>query len=166
LGGLYNQGVITNEADPTAYANTNLFFAKGLGGNYNSWNVANGSELIDPVTRQVRRCYKKYTPERWEDYAFQASVRSEKFNYGWRRRKNKLFHFIWLFERSRVFNSDFERLSTRVSINHEVKSWLKGGVNFGYSYSKSNNNGQSEDSGSVFWFADNMPSIYPLLKRS
>jgi hypothetical protein len=25
--GLYNQGVITNEADPTAYA-TNLFFAK------------------------------------------------------------------------------------------------------------------------------------------
>jgi hypothetical protein len=38
----------------------------------------------------------------------------------------------------------------RVSINHEVKSWLKGGVNFGYSYSKSNNNGQSEDSGSVF----------------
>jgi hypothetical protein len=38
-------------------------------------------------------------------------------------------------------NSDFERLSTRVSINHEVKSWLKGGVNFGYSYSKSNNKG-------------------------
>jgi hypothetical protein len=39
------------------------------------------------------------------------------------------------------------------------------GVNFGYSYSKSNNNGQSEDSGSVFWFADNMPSIYPLFWR-
>jgi hypothetical protein len=78
-------------------------------------------------------------------------------------KENKLFHFIWLFERSRYsINSDFERLSTRVSINHEVKSWLKGGVNFGYSYSKSNNNGQSEDSGSVFWFADNMPSIYPL----
>jgi hypothetical protein len=62
-------------------------------------------------------------------------------------------------------NSDFERLSTRVSINHEVKSWLKGGVNFGYSYSKSNNNGQSEDSGSVFGFADNMPSIYPLFEE-
>jgi hypothetical protein len=61
--GLYNQGVITNEADPTAYANTNLFLPKGLGGNqYNSWNVANGSELIDPVTRQVREgVTKKYT---------------------------------------------------------------------------------------------------------
>jgi hypothetical protein len=63
LGGLYNQGVITNEADPTAYANTNLFLPKGLGGNqYNSWNVANGSELIDPVTRQVREGVTKNTP--------------------------------------------------------------------------------------------------------
>jgi hypothetical protein len=71
LGGLYNQGVITNEADPTAYANTNLFLPKGLGGNqYNSWNVANGSELIDPVTRQVREGVTKNTLERWEDYAF------------------------------------------------------------------------------------------------
>jgi hypothetical protein len=26
--GLYNQGVITNEADPTAYANTNLFLPR------------------------------------------------------------------------------------------------------------------------------------------
>jgi hypothetical protein len=45
------------------------FLPKGLGGNqYNSWNVANGSELIDPVTRQVREgVTKKYTPERWED---------------------------------------------------------------------------------------------------
>jgi hypothetical protein len=53
------------------------FLPKGLGGNqYNSWNVANGSELIDPVTR-VREGVTKNTPERWEDYAFQASVRSE-----------------------------------------------------------------------------------------
>jgi hypothetical protein len=60
--GLYNQGVITNEADPTAYANTNLFLPKGLGGNqYNSWNVAK-SELIDPVTRQVREGVTKNTP--------------------------------------------------------------------------------------------------------
>jgi hypothetical protein len=40
------------------------FLPKGLGGNqYNSWNVANGSELIDPVTRQVREGVTKYTPE-------------------------------------------------------------------------------------------------------
>jgi hypothetical protein len=76
---------------------------------------------------------------------------------------NYFTSFGYLKDQGYSINSDFERLS-RVSINHEVKSWLKGGVNFGYSYSKSNNNGQSEDSGSVF-FADNMPSIYPLLKE-
>jgi hypothetical protein len=40
-----------------------IYFCQGLGGNqYNSWNVANGSELIDPVTRQVREgVTKKYT---------------------------------------------------------------------------------------------------------
>jgi hypothetical protein len=38
------------------------FLPKGLGGNqYNSWNVANGSELIDPVTRQVREGVTKNT---------------------------------------------------------------------------------------------------------
>jgi hypothetical protein len=38
------------------------FLPKGLGGNqYNSWNVANGSELIDPVTRQVREGVTKMT---------------------------------------------------------------------------------------------------------
>jgi hypothetical protein len=127
---------------------------KGLGGNqYNSWNVANGSELIDPVTRQVREgVTKKYTPERWEDYAFQASVRSEtNLTMGGGEGKTNYFtSFGYLKDQGYSINSDFERLSTRVSINHEVKSWLKGGVNFGYSYSKSNNNGQSEDSGSVF----------------
>jgi hypothetical protein len=40
------------------------FLPKGLGGNqYNSWNVANGSELIDPVTRQVREGVTKNTLE-------------------------------------------------------------------------------------------------------
>jgi hypothetical protein len=62
---------------------------------------------------------------------------------------NYFTSFGYLKDQGYSINSDFERLSTRVSINHEVKSWLKG-VNFGYSYSKSNNNGQSEDSGSVF----------------
>ncbi|WP_426091084.1 SusC/RagA family TonB-linked outer membrane protein [Flavobacterium sp. DSR3-2] len=167
---LYNEGVITKAADPVAYANTNLFLSKGLGGSqYNSWNVTNGGELIDPVTRQVRAgVTKKYTPEKWEDYAFQASIRSEtNLTLGGGDGKTNYFtSFGYLKDQGYSINSDFERLSSRININHEVKPWLKGGVNFGYSYSKSNNNGQSEDSGSVFWFADNMPSIYPLFERN
>ncbi|MDG1871634.1 MAG: SusC/RagA family TonB-linked outer membrane protein [Flavobacterium sp.] len=167
---LYNQGVINGNADPIGYANTNLFLENGLGGQqYNSWNVSNGGELIDPVTRTVRAdVTKKYTPENWEDYAFQASIRSEtNLTLGGGEGKTNYFSsFGYLKDKGYSINSDFERLSTRLSVNHEVKDWLKGGINFGYSYSKSNNNGQSSDSGSVFWFADNMPSIYPLFERN
>jgi hypothetical protein len=73
LGGPYNQGVITR-ADPTAYANTIYFLPKD--NQYNSWNVANGSELIDPVTRQVREGVTKNTLLR-DGKIMQASVRSE-----------------------------------------------------------------------------------------
>jgi TonB-linked SusC/RagA family outer membrane protein len=34
-----------------------------------------------------------------------------------------------------------------------------------YSGTETNNNGQSEDSGSIFWFVDNMPPIFPLFLR-
>jgi hypothetical protein len=81
------------------------FLPKGLGGNqYNSWNVANGSELIDPVTRQVREGVTKNTLLRDGKIMLFKLQCVETNNYGWRRRKNKLFHFIWLFERPRVFN--------------------------------------------------------------
>ncbi|MEO7976734.1 SusC/RagA family TonB-linked outer membrane protein [Flavobacterium sp.] len=165
---LYNQGVIVGNANPTNYANVRLFTTAGVNANYNSWNVANGGELIDPVTRTVRPgVTRKYTPENWEDYAFQASLRSETtLTMGGGEGKTNYFSsFGYLEDKGYSINSDFERLSTRLNINHEIRSWLKSSMNIGYSFSKSRNNGQSSDSGSVFWFVDNMPAIYPLFER-
>ncbi|MCQ9958295.1 hypothetical protein L6B39_14320, partial [Staphylococcus aureus] len=48
---------------------------------------------------------------------------------------------------------------------YQAKPWLKGDFNLGYAYSKTKNGGQSSDSGSIFWFVDNIPSIYPLYLR-
>mgnify|MGYP000382948716 CR=1 FL=1 len=42
---------------------------------------------------------------------------------------------------------------------------VKSGCNIGYTGSQTNDNGQSSDSGSIFWFVDNIPSIYPLFAR-
>jgi TonB-linked SusC/RagA family outer membrane protein len=165
---IYNQGAILNNANPTAYANARLFSTAGITPKYNLWNAATASALIDPVTKQVRDgVSRKYTPEDWSDYAFQASIRSEtNLTLGGGEGKTTYFSsFGYLEDKGYSINSDYERMSTRLNVNHQVKSWLKGSVNIGYSYSKSNQNGQSEDSGSVFWFADNMPSIYPLFER-
>lgn len=38
-------------------------------------------------------------------------------------------------------------------------------MNLSYARTQRTTNGQSEDSGSVFWFVDNMPSIFPVFQR-
>ena len=166
--GLYNQGVAVNNADPVNYANTRLFSGSGIDPRNNIWNVTTGAELIDPVTRRVKPgVTRKYDPESWQDYAFQASNRSEgNLRMGGGDGKTNFYtSFGYLKDEGYAINSDFERLSARLNLNHEVKSWLTSSMSIGYANTKTNNNGQEANSNSVFWFADNIPSIYPLFLR-
>lgn len=162
---MYNQGVILGEDDPVAYANENLFSDNGISPNYNIWNAADGGELIDPVTHAVRSgVSRKYNPERWEDFAFQSSLRSEtnlKMGGG-DAKTNYYTSFGYLNDVGYSINSDFKRLSARLNLNHEVRKWLVTSMNIGYANTKTNSNGQEENSNSIFWFVDNIPSIYPL----
>ncbi|WP_026809445.1 SusC/RagA family TonB-linked outer membrane protein [Arenibacter latericius] len=158
-----------DEATSIAWANANLFNSSyGIHSKYNMWNVADGGELIDPATGLVRKgVTRKYTPENWEDYAFQPSSRIEanvKISGG-NERTNYFSSIGYLNDTGYSINSDFERYSARLNVNHKVKDWLDGSMNLGYTVSETNNGGQSEDSGSVFWFVDNIPSIYPLYLR-
>ena len=165
---MYNQGVAVNNADPTNYANTRLFSNFGISPNNNIWNAATGAALIDPSTRSVRSgVTRKFDPEDWEDFAFQNSARNEvnvKMG-GSAGQTNYYSSFGYLKDKGYSINSDFERLSARLNLNHEVKSWLNVNANFGYARTETNRGGQSSDSGSIFWFVDNIPSIYPLYKR-
>ncbi|WP_224491475.1 SusC/RagA family TonB-linked outer membrane protein [Robertkochia flava] len=165
---IYNRGVATGAADPVAFANNRLFSSSGIDPDYNMWNVANGAELIDPVTGMVRDgVSRKYNPEDWEDYAFQSSDRTEaNLRIGGGNENTQYYtSFGYLKDVGYIINSDFERLTARLNVNHQAKDWLHGSMNIGYTLSETNNNGQSSDSGSVFWFVDNIPSIYPLFVR-
>jgi len=166
--GLYNHGVIINNANPVNYANTNLFSSAGINAKYNMWNVANGGELIDPETRMVREgVTRRYSPESWKDFAFQSSNRTElNVKFGGSNDKTNYYSSLgYLDDQGYSLNSDYQRLSARLNLNHEVKPWLDASMNIGYSRSETNNGGQAEDSGSVFWFVDNIPSIYPLFEK-
>lgn len=166
--GLYNEGRASGAEDPLDYANQNLFGDGGLDPRYNMWNVADGGELIDPETRMVRGdVTRRYDPENWEDYGFQSSTRNEanlKISGG-DERTSYYSSLGYLNDVGYIIDSDFERYSGRLNVNHKVKDWLRGSVNMGYTLSETNNNGQSEDSGSIFWFVDNLPPIYPLFLR-
>jgi len=165
---LYNEGVKVGNSNPTNYANTRLFSANGISPNNNIWNAATGADLIDPVTRTVKPgVTRKYDPERWEDYAFESSNRIEanlKMGGG-DAKTNYYSSFGYLKDVGYSIKTDFERLTGRLSLNHEVKPWLTSSFSLNYANTETNNNGQGSSSNSVFWFVDNIPSIYPLFLR-
>src|SRR5690606_33607051 len=133
-------------------------------GSINIWNVSDGSELIDPITRKVKPgVARKFDPEDWEDYAFQNSNRTDvniRFG-GSNENTNYYTSYGYLGDKGYSINSDFERLSARMNIDQKVKEWLNIGLNLNFARTVRNNAGQSEDSGSIFWFVDNIPSVYP-----
>jgi len=165
---LYNHGNIINNADPVAYANARLFSSAGINAASNLWNVATAAELIDPVTKSVRPgVTRKFDPENWEDYAFQNAFRAD-YNIkmgGSTETGNYYTSLGYLTDKGYSIKSDFERLSGRVNLDNKVKPWLNAGVNLSFARTTRNNSGQSNDSGSIFWFMDNIPSIFPLFER-
>ena len=164
---LYNQARLKNDPNAAATASNGLFGGTGISTAYNLWNVP-GANLIDPATRQVRDgVQRKYNPENWRDYAFKPGLRSET-NVSMSGGADKTTYYTsfgYLKDEGYSINSNFERYTSRMNLNYQPKSWLKGTFNMGYAFTKSKNNGQSSDSGSIFWFADNIPSIYPLFLR-
>ncbi len=164
---MYNEGVNQGEANPVAYANANLFSGSGISPKYNLWN-ANGADLINPVTHTVRSgVTRKYSPENWEDYAFQNSSRNE-VNVTIRGGNEKTKYFTSVGALQDVgysINSNFKRFNAMISLQHDVKKWLTTSARMSFSRSETNNNGQESNSNSVFWFVDNIPPIYPLFLR-
>ncbi|MFV0540206.1 MAG: SusC/RagA family TonB-linked outer membrane protein, partial [Aestuariibaculum sp.] len=164
---LKNRGNIAG-IDGVAYANSNLFGRSGISPSYNYFTTSDVTEIIDPTTGKVRNGIGTlYTPENWEDYAFQSSFITEanlKMSGG--SEKTKYFSsFGYLDQDGYINNSSYKRYSTRLNLSHKPKDWLTATANLSYSYDETMANGQSEDSGSVFWFVDNIPSIYPLFLR-
>jgi TonB-linked SusC/RagA family outer membrane protein len=164
---MYNKGVAIGEASPENYANTNLFGSSGIDPKYNLWN-ATGANLIDPATRSVRDgVTRKYNPENWEDYGFQNSSRTEA-NVSLRGGSETMKYYTsfgYLDDIGYIINSNFKRYSVNMNLQNIIRPWLTTNVKMNFAGTETNNNGQSNDSGSIFWFVDNLPPIFPLFLR-
>ncbi|MCI2229780.1 SusC/RagA family TonB-linked outer membrane protein [Polaribacter sp. MSW13] len=163
-----NSGELLGFADPVTRANDRLFSDFGISPQYNMWNAATVADLIDPTTGQVKPgVTRKYTPENWSDYGFQSSTRTEA-NLSMSGGNDKTTYFSsfgYLDDVGYLINSSYKRYSTRLNVTHKPAKWLEANANIDYSFAKQTANGQSSDSGSIFWFTDNIPSIYPLFLR-
>ena len=150
------------------YANANIFGGGGIDIDYNYFTTNDVSQIIDPTTGKVRNgLARRYTPENWRDHAFQTSIRSEanlKMSGG--NANTRYFSsFGYLDDKGYINNSSFKRYSTRLNVTHKPKEWLTAGANISYNFNETLNNGQGSSSNSVFWFVNNLPSIYPLFLR-
>ncbi len=164
---MYNYGVASGEASPETYANDNLFGPSGIDPTYNLWN-ATGANLIDPATRSLRAgVTRKYNPENWEDYGFQNSSRTEA-NLSLRGGSETMKYYTsfgYLDDVGYIINSNFKRYSINMNVQNIIRPWLTTNTKLNFAGTETNNNGQSSDSGSIFWFVDNLPPIFPLFLR-
>ncbi|TKG96392.1 SusC/RagA family TonB-linked outer membrane protein [Puteibacter caeruleilacunae] len=169
---LKTRGMLLGKDDPAGYASAMLFSDDsddpGFHAPYNMWNKA-GNELINPETGKFNSgVSRKYTPEKYEDALFQGAKRMEvglRMSGG-----NEMTTFYssinYLNDEGYYLNSDFERYTGRLNVDHKIRKWLKGSVNMGYMRSVSNfGGGQDEDSNNGFWLVANMPPIYPVYGR-
>ena len=149
------------------YAQARLFSSAGINPKYNMWNAA-GDALIDPSTGTFNSSVgRRYDPEVWRDYAFNDARRNEvNFSISGGSKTTQYYYSVGALEDVGYgINSDFRRYSTRLNLDFNPYEWLTAKTNFGYSFAESNFNGQSSDSGSIFWTTANMPRIYPLFER-
>ena len=166
-----NRELLRGTENPDAVASERLFGTAAnsyLAPGYNMWNVASGAELIDPATGQVRPgVTRRYTPERFEDIAFDPSIRTEANIRmgGGDEKSNYFFSAGYLNDEGYAINTGYKRYSTRLNLKSQVKDWLNVGANLGYTYSESIENGQTNGAENLFEFADKMPPIYPVFLR-
>ncbi|RXG27254.1 SusC/RagA family TonB-linked outer membrane protein [Leeuwenhoekiella palythoae] len=179
--GTYQRGLLENDGDQGAaidYANANLFEGANadvsdISPVYNMWNIGGSdaaavAQLIDPATATVRPgVTRRYSPERWEDFAFQSSNRTEAnvslSNSG--ENSSVYASFGYVDDVGYANNTDYKRLNGRVTATNNVLDIINSTTTINYAQSEQNVNGTSEDSGSQFWWIDNLPTIYPLYQR-
>ncbi|ANQ52311.1 TonB-dependent receptor [Flammeovirga sp. MY04] len=152
-----------SEADIRDYVKHNLI-DKEL--KYNAYNVPN-DEVLDENGHLNPNAKLLYSDD-WQKEMFGTAKRQE-YNLSINGGNENSDYFIstgYLNEEGIVNNSGFEKLTTRVKANTDVKPWLKVGANLNYAYTKSRSIGATKTSmANPFYTTRIMGPIYPVYAR-
>lgn len=133
---------------------------------YNPYKNYTWDTLIDRTTGTVREDAKAAWNEDWMDeITSKAAVRTEHFFSvnGGSERSNYMFSGGYYKENGILKNTDFDRITGRISGDTQANSWLKVGMNANFAHSKSNFLDSSGTSTSNVWYtAQFMAPIYPM----
>ena len=171
--GLYQRGrqliasgeVSTDQyANATIFANERIFGAAGIDPMYNMWSKGPAGTVDRPDWNNYSRTY---TPENWNDFAFQDANRQEVFvgisNSS--DRSSVYTSFGYIDDQSYAVNSDYKRINARIRANQKFGDFIEISNTLAYNYDITNNAGNVSNSSSQFWWVNNLPPIYPLFLR-
>ena len=168
---LYNLGYEANRAHN--YANSQLFPA--LGYQIYTLNGAPGligtNGKVDPrATLGYSDGRNYYRPDNWTDETIDNQMRQE-YNVSVSGGTDKLNYYFsagYLKDGGIIENSGFDRLTTRLSVDYQVKKWLKVGANIAYTNSESrypDNQTSLTSSMNSFYMANEIAPVYPMFIR-
>ena len=170
-GYYYNTGYTAENAHQTA----NSKLASALG--YQIYTVPTDQYLIGRNGRlnpNATLGYNDgdfyYTPDNWADNSFSNEMRQE-YNISARGGTEKMNYYIsagYLTDNGVIANSGFDRISTRLNVDYQVKEWLKIGSNIGYTNSTSRYPGEQTSTNSsmnAFYIANMIAPVYPMFVR-
>ncbi len=164
--GMYNSSSKSDPYERADEANKELFSTLGIPSMYNIWEDA-GNMLIGDNGKfypdvQRKSGYRNMTS--WADELFRVGQKGEAMLKisGGTDKTTYFTSFGYLKDEGYYIGSDFQRFNFRTSIEHEVKSWLKGSMNVSYTYSEKNAAGQDETMNNGFAYVNGIPAIYPV----
>ena len=171
---LYNLGRTPEQS--LAYANRNVWNAIG----YQIYTVPTGDFFMNDkfdINPSASLGYSDgeyyYIPDNWNDGTYRNGFRQE-YNVSISSATDKLNYYLsagYLTDEGIIVGSDFKRLSTRATVDYQMKPWLKIGTNLAYVYTdKSMPRNQTKDdassSGNAFALANTLGPVYPMYVRN
>ena len=170
------------DIDASRKANANLTASAADGGlGYQVYTVPQGQNFIgvngkvNPLATLGRKVVYKgqeyyVRPDDWTDAAYRHSLRQEyNASYSSFSDKTSLYmSFGYLNNKGIVANSDMERYTARVKVDHKAAEWAKIGANVTYAnfdYNQIDDSGSSNSTANVFAYTSTIGPIYPLYLR-
>lgn len=162
-------------------ANNQVLPLNGGGGvtGYRIYTLPDGERLIDHngrINHNATLGYSDgtyyYKPDDWTKHTIQNGLRQE-YNLAVSGGTDKLKYYVaasFLGDEGIITNSDYNRFSTRASVDYQARKWLKIGTNMAYIHTSSlypgdNDVAAASSSGNAFFLINSLAPIYPIFVR-
>ena len=133
-------------------------------GNYNAYIIPEGEYLVDQNGNLNANAKARYY-DTFADNMFQTSIRKE-YNISASGSNDKVDYYLslgYLDNQSYIVGSNYNRMSARANVNTKLTSWLRAGLNLGYSKVISNGMQESTTAASnPFSVARSWAPIFPV----